>query len=579
MSKTVKTLITILIALLALGIILFVFVKPFDPKEEPIPKGEVPENTSPTPPPEPTPTPLPIPYATEGTKPTDETHSLKTAMELNGQKISTYNRQNPIYFDPKKAYSALEGVITHRGNNFRDDPTYGSIGSDITGTLTKVWEVPATESIAKGGGSSAWFGCGWTGQPLIAKWPQETLDIMNIKEEYKNEGLVEVIYPTEGATIYFLDLYTGEFTRDKIKSQWTFKGAGSLDPRGYPLLYVGAGDASPNGPAENMIYSLIDGKKLFSYGADDPFSLRAFKAFDGATIVHPETDSVTYASESGIVYQFDLNTKYDPAKGTISVDPKNMLKWNYSTKRSREGGEDSYWLGFESSPVFYMNYMYASDNAGNLFCLDINTMETVWVQDVQDDTNCSPVFELIEETGKAYLYIGTSTHWTTNAQNVAKIPFWKIDAITGEKVWEAKGYNCRRDAQSEVSGGIQDTAALGKHGLSNLVFVTYSRIVDKNNKNDGSMLVAYDKMTGDVVWEKNVGGCSWSSPVAVYDDAGRGFILQFSQSGHAYLFDGLTGKQLSKLELEGNFEASPAVYGDMVVIGSRGQKIYGIQIS
>ena len=105
-------------------------------------------------------------------------------------------------------------------------------------------------------------------------------------------------------------------------------------------------------------------KKLFSYGGSDSFSLRSFKAFDGSTIVHGPTDTVTYASECGVIYQFKLNTRYDESAGTISIDPSNMLKWRYTTERTRSHGTSSYWLGFEASPIIWRNYMYVPDNAG-----------------------------------------------------------------------------------------------------------------------------------------------------------------------------------------------------------------------
>ena len=38
--------------------------------------------------------------------------------------------------------------------------------------------------------------------------------------------------------VYFLDLRTGEKTRDPLYLGYTFKGAGALDPRGYPIMYV-----------------------------------------------------------------------------------------------------------------------------------------------------------------------------------------------------------------------------------------------------------------------------------------------------------------------------------------------------
>lgn len=56
----------------------------------------------------------------------------------------------------------------------------------------------------------------------------------------EQEDLVEVIYAALDGYIYFLDLDTGEPTRDALWLGYTFKGSGSLDPRGYPILYVGS---------------------------------------------------------------------------------------------------------------------------------------------------------------------------------------------------------------------------------------------------------------------------------------------------------------------------------------------------
>lgn len=45
-----------------------------------------------------------------------------------------------------------------------------------------------------------------------------------------------------------------------------------------------------------------------------------------------------------------------------------------------------------------------------------------------------------------------------------------------------------------------------------------------------------------------------------------------------YLIEGKTGKILDKIPLGGNVEGSPAVYDDMIVVGTRGQQIFGIKV-
>lgn len=543
--------------------------------------------------PEPSLPAIPNPHAVAGTRPED--FGLQVAMELNGQPIERYVRQTPINFGETNEYSSVEGIVTFRGNNFRDSASYGTLGPSIRGRLSIEWQTGLPETIKRVSSDRSWFGSGWTGQPLIVKWDKATLSKMNILDAKKDEeGLTEVILGTEGAAVYFVDLKDGKPTRKKISSPWCLKGAGALDPRGYPLYYVGSGDISAAGPGQNMIFSLTDTKKLYDYGEDDPFKDRNWQAYDASTIVHAATDTVTYAAESNIIYQFTLNTRYDAQTGTIAIDPSDIFKWKYTTERSRavySSGKDpdntKPYLGFESSPVFWREYMYVADNCGNLFCININTFEVVWMSDTQDDTNCSPVFELDEENGRAYIYIGTSARFSRNPKtNIAEIPFWKIDAITGEKVWTADGYGCLRGSDS---GGIQDTAALGKNALNDLVFVTYANVANESGRNSGSRLVAYDKATGKEAWKESFSGQCWSSPVCVYDDSGKGYVVYCSASytnkdgeavgGFVTLLDGLTGKKLASVEVKGHVESSPAVYNDMLVLGTRGQVLYGIKIS
>lgn len=116
---------------------------------------------------------------------------------------------------------------------------------------------------------------GWTGQPLLVKWPQESKAKMNMYDwAKKDENLVEVIYACMDGNVYFLDLKTGKATRDVLELGFTFKGAGALDPRGYPILYVGAGYDSYNGTAHVFVVNLLDCSVMYEFGANDSYSLR-----------------------------------------------------------------------------------------------------------------------------------------------------------------------------------------------------------------------------------------------------------------------------------------------------------------
>ena len=63
-------------------------------------------------------------------------------------------------------------------------------------------------------------------------------------------------------------------------------------------------------------------------------------------------------------------------------------------------------LGMEDSAAIYDGYLFIADNGGNLMCLDLNTLQLVWVQDILDDSNSTPVLSV--EDGHLYLYVSTS---------------------------------------------------------------------------------------------------------------------------------------------------------------------------
>ena len=223
----------------------------------------------------------------------------------------------------------------------------------------------------------------------------------------------------------------------------------------------------------------------------------------------------------------------------------------------------------ETSAAIYEGYMFIADNGANLMCMDLNTLQLVWVQDILDDSNSTPVLSV--EDGHLYLYTSTSFHYGWRSYDTATIPIWKIDAETGEKIW-----NCDYECYSVegVSGGVQSTIAVGKKSLKDYIYVTVSRTGDYN---DG-VLACIRKSDGSVVWEHEA-AYAWSSPVCVYDAEGNGNVIYCSSNGKMYLIDGLTGEMLTSCVLsEGVIEASPAVYKDHVVIGTRDGKIWGVEL-
>ena len=536
------------------------------------------------PPPTPTPTPRPTPYMVAESNP--EQYGFVPHLEVNGEEIDAkeYTREEEITFPEPDAYNAQEvkGILTFRGNNWRNASSVGTVNL-TENKLTKIWDVKIG-ALKKGSGSGTWSGCGWTGQPLIVQWPAETRKIMNLYDWAKEkDNLVEVIYPTEDGNIYFLDLETGKKTRDTLIMQVPFKGTGSIDPRGYPLLYCGSGDEYENDSQKSraFIISLINGRVLYEFGKQgtDPFAKRSWYAYDSAPLIDAETDTLIYPGENGVIYTMKLNTVYDPVLGSITVDPGNVVKFRYDARTSYEkidvADSTHKWLGYEGSAAAWNGHLYLASNDGLFQCVDLNTMQVVWIANTEDDTNGSPVLDVISEN-EAYLYVGTSLHFNKDKNNKGIAPFFKIDAMTGKIVGR---YGLTVYTVSGVSGGIQSTAAVGRSGsnISDLVFITIARYGDK----DAGILVALDKETFEERWKLDMDAYSWSSPTVVYGTDGTGYVIQADSKGYISLIDGASGKVLNTIRpTDSNFEASPAVFGDKVIVGCRGdQTIFCFRLS
>ena len=397
---------------------------------------------------------------------------MKFAYDIKGDTIY------PASFDFPETYTSVSGITTFRGNNFRNTAAYGFVAPEES-KLNVSYKFRI-------GSIKTWTGAGWNGQPSIVKWDSTLRRQMNIFEEkIEKEELVEVIYGTMDGKVYFFDLEDGIFTREPINIDNPIKGSVTIDPRGYPLLYVGQG-VNYKGSFGYHIFSLIDGKELFFIDGMDTFAKRRWGAFDANPLFDVENDMMLLCGENGLVYSVKLNTDFDLEEGIVGIAPE-MTIYRYSNGRNK--------LGIENSPTAFQNYMFFADNGGYLQCLDLNTMTPVWMRDVTDDTDATIVLEWEEETQSLSLYTGCEV----DLQNTGGSSYLrKINAANGELLWE-KSYPCLFHT---TNGGLLATPVLGKHDISNLVIFWVAKL--RGITNTGGILVALDKTTGEIVWEKRM---------------------------------------------------------------------------
>ncbi len=484
----------------------------------------------------------------------------------------SYVRWEPIDFSGELITGTVEGIFTFRGNYHRTRTSYGTAHIEEEQFSESFWAYE-TGKLLKSSGMSYWSGNGWTGQPLIISWPEDTKQIMNLYPEKKEkEDFVEVIYSGMDGYIHFLDLEDGSESRDAIHVGMVFKGTASLHPSGIPLLVLGSGDAQTGLFGENVsprayIYSLIDGSKLYEFGYNDEMAHRTFHAYDSSPIIDAATDTLIYPGENGVLYTIKLNTDYDPQAGTLSVAPEHVADYTYTTSRATE---DAFTWGMENSAVVNENYLYVGDNGGVFYCLDLNTMSMVWAQDVYGDVNSSPIFS--EEEDGNFIYLATTlTEAMLDEHSMGEVAIYKLNAANGSIVWK-KPFACHN--VDGVEGGILATGVLGQGAIEGQIIYSVSRTPGLSS----GYLVSLDTKTGESVWLTELTNYAWSSTVAVYSQIGAVYLVQCCSDGTVLLLNGANGKVLDSISLNTTLEATPAVFGNTVVVGTRDERIIGLTV-
>ena len=503
-------------------------------------------------------------------------------------KVNDYNRADPIHFGDPLYYQQVPGILTFRGTNFRNCASWGTFSLDPSKEqhLEQVWEYNGLEWKKSSSWDFSWSGTGWTGQPLAVKWPMKVQQMMNIYPEKRSkEGLTEIIVAAMDGYVYFFDKDDGQKTRDPLKVGATIKGTASIDPRGYPILYVGQGDDNgEKGQIGFRIYSLLNFELLhFQNGLDSRAYRSSWGACDSSPIICGEADTLIYPNENGMIYTVKLNTKFNEDTGVLTMAPQTIAyKYIFNGVEGKQ-------LGIESSMAIYDHYGWCTDNAGNLICIDLNTLSLVWSRKLDDDSDVTPVIE--EDNGHVYLYTGTEVDWQKDiVGNYQGASFtYKIDAMTGNTVWSTSVDCWTKNAANsgdDVNGGMLGTPIIGKGSISNLVIFSYCMT---QGTGSGNRLVAFDKTTGNTVWKYDMKFYSWSSPVDIYDDNGNAYIVVCDSYGQVHMVDATDGSRLCYIKMQRtkdipeqeyhNVESSPIVVDGMLVVGTRGNSVFGVKIS
>lgn len=521
--------------------------------------------------------PTPVPRLTAEAAESADPSLIKTSVIYNGtKKVSSYDRSAGDILDMPAADAYARqpyGVMTFRGSSFRQNAAEGTVPS--LSSMEVLWR--ANASSVRGSGST-YYGIGWTGQPLIIKWSKEVRELSNILDEKKNtKALREVIVAGEDGNIYFLDLETGEPTRDVIELGYPMRGTPSVHSMGYPVMSVGQYArkmAKKTGDIGMRVYNLLTQKQSFMLDGLDGKLDRPYYSvgsFETSSLFDYNSDSMVSIGTNGMLYVTKLNTDIDRNSGTMTVKPDTV------SLKTKASGESDKQVAVESSMAAYQQYVFYADMGGYLRCVDTSSMTTVWAVDTGDSVEAAIALDL-DEQGQLWLYTAN----TLQQRKKGDCHIRCYNAMTGEMRWEyAVTVDKASKKNGNVIGGFRASPVVGTGMLKDMVFFTASSVTSVGSSASPSMVFALDKESGEVMWTKRLDVYTYASPVAVYTEDGQAFLIQPDSSGILHLLDGMSGSEVSSLQLEGTINASPAVYKDTLVIGTQGKDtsyIYGISL-
>ncbi len=442
--------------------------------------------------------------------------------------------QQPINTD-------FPGVVCFRGNAQRN---YYGEGPAPRGNLKIRWSIPVGADPA----APQWNGIGWTGQPLAVEWPESVRAHMNFTEAPGPR--TEIIAGGMDSSVHFVDADTGRRSRPALRMPFRnpIKGTVAVDPRGYPLLYVGGALARPQ--TGYRIFSLTDFKQLALIPGGGVGAPRGWPAFDSNALILD--DQMLLPGENGLFYKVQLNARWDAGSGRVSVSPR--------TRRVPITP-----AGIEASLAVWEGNGYCSDSNGGLFRIPVdNPARWKKIRSLGDDADTTPTFDT-----DGTFYVGIQVDHRRSAG--AKGSLFKLRAPDGEVVWRydfpAQSFHGSSKIH-DINGGVLSTAAVWPQG--NLVFVTTAH----HPRMGRGSIVALDRETGAVRWEHKMRGYAWGSPTVV-----DGVVAAADASGYLYVRDAATGRTLlednagaplESFELGHTVEASPLIWKGRIYLGVRG---------
>jgi outer membrane protein assembly factor BamB len=445
--------------------------------------------------------------------------------------------RNPSPAQGAEPIGEVAGITTFRGNAARTYHGEGPVPLDpVIG-----WRTPTERmcSISFVGIERArWCGTGWTGQPNVLMGEDGAVEV--------REGAYDGMY-------HFLDGVTGLPVRAPLPTRDLAKGSATSDPDGFPLYYAGSRDGrfrivALDRPDPVVLWS-VDG----ATSVDRP--LRN-DDWDGAALV---VDDVLFeGGENGWLYVVRLHRDYDDL-GLVTVDPELVATVpGFDDELLRVLGDEE--VSIENSVALHEGVLYFANSGGLVQGWDVSDvlaggsgMERVFRFWTGDDTDATVVID-----GAGALYVA-SEYQRGNDRSREVGQLMKLDPSRPDDplVWSLDA----REIGFEGAGGSWSTPAI----YGDLVFFTTA----------AGRVLAVERESGDVRWERQIGAPSIGSPVVV-----DGVLIQGDCRGDLWAWDvsepDADPVLLWRLHFNDCIESTPAVWRGWIYLGTRQGYLYGL---
>lgn len=420
----------------------------------------------------------------------------------------------------------VEGLLTFRGNPSRSYYGAGAVPRTTPDVLLRFPDEPMCRESFNLGETKVWCGMGWTGQVTIAERDDRTW----------------AIFGGYDGNIHFMDAATGERILPDIETGDIIKGTPTIDPDGSPLVYSGSRDdllrviAFDRPGAAEVLWTLDADAVQPTLWNDD---------WDSSPIV--VGDHMIVGSESSRFWVIKLNKSFDDA-GLVQVAPEVVFTTEAWDQEALAANGDQV-ASVESSVSLHGDTAYFGTSAGLIWGYDLSGLDDGRTPTREfrfftgGDNDASVV---IDDEGMLYV-AGQYDRDLARAREVGQLT--KVDPSN-----EANPIVWKIDDATALKGGIYGTPGI----YGDIVYVG----------TNGGRLIGVDKATGAIRWEKRLPPPLWASPVIVDD-----VLLIGDCAGFFHAFDvsdpTVEPPLLWTVELGGCIEATPAVWGGRIYVGTR----------